>query len=40
MGVVVAAAVWYRRCVSHGVQAAVGKAESRQRETRAVMVDW
>ncbi len=39
MGVVVAAAVWYRRCVSHAVQAAVGKAESRQRETRAMMVD-
>jgi hypothetical protein len=44
MGVVAAAAaaaaVGYRRCVSHAVQAAVGKAESRQRETRAVMVDW
>jgi hypothetical protein len=39
MGVVVVAAVGYRRCVSHAVQAAVGKAASRQRETRAVMVD-
>jgi hypothetical protein len=35
MGVVVvvaAAAVGYRRCVSHAVQAAVGKAESPDRE--------